>query len=233
MPITENFRYILLPVDIIISVIGKIIFKISPLVVLNTNFLGVIGILMPLVYYYFLAHIIVAVYDFFKKGKKSNIVFWNSDNRRALKNFLSTRNIWKNAKQYSIDVFLKIYFGFLVIDAVIPYFSLIYFPPREIFGIWDIINFSILAVAVIGLFSFVWKKRIFTRKFWKIYFFVFLIWNIIFLCFVPMPQIIIAQTVGSGQSRWFMVLYIALSRIPLYGSLFFYTFKENIWKNYL
>ncbi len=70
MPITKNIMYILLPVDIIVSLIGKIIFKISPALLLNTNFLGILGILLPLVYYYLLAHLIVVAYDFFKNHKK-------------------------------------------------------------------------------------------------------------------------------------------------------------------
>lgn len=69
MPITKNIMYILLPVDIIISLIGKIIYVTFPSI-LSTNFWGIIGLLLSLSYYYILAHLIVLAYDFFQNNKK-------------------------------------------------------------------------------------------------------------------------------------------------------------------
>ncbi|MFH1192376.1 MAG: hypothetical protein V1655_02780 [bacterium] len=68
-PITENFKYILLPVDIIISLIGKIIYVTFPSI-LSTIFGGIIGLLLSLSYYYLLAHLIVLAYDFFKNKER-------------------------------------------------------------------------------------------------------------------------------------------------------------------
>ncbi len=78
MPITENFRYVLFPVNFIVSIVAKIAYGGFPLLLKTTmirggvgiNIIGIIGFLLTLSYYYFLAHFLFLFTVFLRKKFK-------------------------------------------------------------------------------------------------------------------------------------------------------------------
>jgi len=56
------------------------------------------------------------------------------------------------------------------------------------FWSWNTIDFLTITISLIGLWAFIWKKRIFTQMFWKIFFAINIAWNIFSAIFIPIPQ---------------------------------------------
>ncbi|MEA3464253.1 MAG: hypothetical protein U9R14_04245 [Patescibacteria group bacterium] len=79
MPITENFRYILFPVNFIVSAIAKFSYNFFPLLLrpvmdgpfMGISIIGVIGFLLTLSYYYLLVHFLFLFVMFLKRNLKN------------------------------------------------------------------------------------------------------------------------------------------------------------------
>lgn len=89
---------------------------------------------------------------------------------------------------------------------------------------WEIVDFIIFAVALIGLFAFIWEKIIFPRLFWKINFFTHILWNMFYLYFLPFPEQIKEIT---EASQFTISTTSVIYYIPLFYGLYFYAFKFN------
>jgi hypothetical protein len=78
-PITENFRYIWLPINYIVSVIVKFAHNYFPFLLrpaaggrfIGINIVGIIGFLLTLSYYYLLAHFLFLLPAFLKRKLKA------------------------------------------------------------------------------------------------------------------------------------------------------------------
>ena len=72
-------------------------------------------------------------------------------------------------------MFWKIYFWLLIVLTVPSYFW------QGFSRSWEIIDFILFIVAMIGLFAFSWQKKMFTQLFWKTYLPTYIIWNVFYV----------------------------------------------------
>ena len=118
--------------------------------------------------------------------------------------------------------FWKIYFWFILIFSVLAYLA------QGLPRTWEVVDILVMALAIIGLATFCWKKKVFGELFWKVFLVVFLAWNVFYQYFLPrlqeppdlveLPQPIVAT-----------IEFITF--IPLIVALFFYGFKKTeLWK---
>ena len=79
------------------------------------------------------------------------------------------------------------------------------------------IDLLISILSLVGLVGLAFKKKIFSAKFWKVYFFVYLIWDFLFNIVID-PYV--RQTKFNPTSLIGLVILI-----PLYIALYIYGFK--------
>jgi hypothetical protein len=112
----------------------------------------------------------------------------------------------------AIDTFWKIYFwAFLIL-------MLTAFAELGLNKVWLIIDLVFSIVGMIGLFSYAYKRKVFTAIFWKLFFPVLLVWHFLYSELIY-PTIAEANyTIGVrllGLSVW----------MPVYIALYFYAFR--------
>jgi hypothetical protein len=96
--------------------------------------------------------------------------------------------------------------------------------------IWEMLEMCFFLIAIAGLFGYCWKKQIFARIFWQIFFTVFLCWIIFYYFFLPhMP-------LGPGLEKTPFTVFFGIAalviglHLPLIAALFLYAFKrKDIW----
>lgn len=117
-----------------------------------------------------------------------------------------------------VNILWRIYFGFLIINGIFVYLL------GGVSTIWEIFDALISCIAFIGLFGYLFKKKIFSKLVWKIYFFVHLLWNIFYFYFIPLQERIldILQTSPSSMIIGTLIFYL-----PLFFALYIYAFEEN------
>lgn len=81
---------------------------------------------------------------------------------------------------------------------------------------WAILDIPLSTLALIGLFSYAYKKRVFGAQFWKLYFFTYLIWDLIYN-FIITPS-------ASEDSSAITILFAFIIICPLYVALYRYAF---------
>lgn len=119
----------------------------------------------------------------------------------------------------------KIYFILILILSVPTYFL------QGFYRIWEIIDFIVFLIAMMGLFGFAWRKKLISKLFWQIFFSVQLVWNFYYLYFLPLPQKVfeIMENVnGSSQFAVATLTFVIFS--PLIIALYLYAFKYFNWK---
>ena len=118
----------------------------------------------------------------------------------------------------------KIYFFFITLISILGVVS-IYFDPN--FGIFEIFSIITVVPATIGLFGYVFRKKILNPKFWNIFFFSYLSWSILYI-FVSKAD----QQAGMSNNEYIITIIIGTTiSIPAYLALFYYGRAScNIWR---
>ena len=121
-------------------------------------------------------------------------------------------------------MFWKIYFWLLIVLTLPSYLW------QGFSRSWEIIDFILFIVAMIGLFAFSWQKKMFTQLFWKTYLPTYIIWNVFYQYFLPLPQKVSEVDLGGlSQSMTATITWIIF--IPLIIALYLYGFKRTeLWK---
>ncbi len=129
-----------------------------------------------------------------------------------------------------INILWRVYFYYFILCWIIFIFSLAVFPAlMEILpgthNIWlKIVDLVIQLIAIIGLFAYIYQKRIFRPVFWKTFFCVFLIYE--FADFLIMALSVQNFTTFFG---WWLIVELLL--VPLVIAVFLYAFKSKIDEN--
>jgi hypothetical protein len=82
---------------------------------------------------------------------------------------------------------------------------------------WYYIDLLISLLSLVGLFGLAWKQRFFSAHFWKTYFTIYLMWELVF-------NLIIDPYVNKTELGFSIILGFAMF-LPLYASLYIYGFK--------
>lgn len=78
----------------------------------------------------------------------------------------------------------KIYFVFLSLLTFSIFFD--YFTTLN-WTFYDLIGFLSMVIFAIGIYAFTFRKKVFSLLFWKIYFWLAVIWDIIYLLYIFTP----------------------------------------------
>lgn len=120
-------------------------------------------------------------------------------------------------------VFWKIYFCFLMVFVVPGYLW------QGFSRSWEIVDFAIFVVAMMGLFAYSWQKKMLNQQFWKAYLILYLVWNVYYNYFVPLPQkvteMLIEMDLG-GFPQATVATTSLVFIIPLFIALYLYGFKR-------
>lgn len=121
-------------------------------------------------------------------------------------------------------MFWKIYYYFFIFIFISAYINLsLQFNWGSTFRIWELINLPFMVLLLVGLHAFVWKKKIFSINFWKVFFFISLIWGIYYLYIVPIPT----NFKVDGVSQFSSALLSTILNAPLAVAIFLYSFKRK------
>lgn len=118
----------------------------------------------------------------------------------------------------------KAYFGFSLYAAVV---SSVYVPTIADLGVFDVLDFAISLVAVVGLYGFTFSTRILNVVFWRYFFYLALVETLIF-CFV-LP---LFGTARYGREFHFDAFYLFELGyvIPMLYALNAYAYKRpRLW----
>jgi len=112
----------------------------------------------------------------------------------------------------------KIYFWIVVLFCLIsiPFYI-------TILRVWEFIDVSLMIIAMIGLFRFAWKKKILKNRFWKVFFFIWVIWTPIYHFGIPLP----AEVVNSfAIPQWLIAVLTLIPAIPQFIAVYYYAFSN-------
>ena len=109
-------------------------------------------------------------------------------------------------------MFWKVYFVLLIAFILYGYQLMI-----SQLNAWYYLDLLISILSLVGLFGLAWKQRFFTAHFWKIYFAVFFIWDIVFNFLIDpyINKITLDPSIAIGFAIF----------LPLYISLYIYGFR--------
>ena len=118
----------------------------------------------------------------------------------------------------------KIYFFFITLLSIFGYIFLFFEPG---FGIVEIFSIILIVPATIGLFGYIFRKKILSPRFWNIFFFVYIAWSILY-SFVSK----IDQQAGMSENEYIISMIIGWAiSIPAYLALFYYARAScSIWQ---
>ena len=108
----------------------------------------------------------------------------------------------------------KIYFWFILFLLVISYIPIFIKREAVLLHIWDLV---VSVPSLAGLFCFAYKKIWLPASFWKIYFFVIVVWDLVFNLVIT-PKIDAHYTVLDAALGFGIML-------PLYIGLYLYAYK--------
>jgi hypothetical protein len=93
---------------------------------------------------------------------------------------------------------------------------------------YEFIDVVIFAFALIGLYGYAWGKGILSQGYWKVFFFIMIIWNIVYHYFIPVPAKV-AETL-QGQSQAYSATIGLIIFIPLIIAIYLYGYKrDDLW----
>ena len=121
----------------------------------------------------------------------------------------------------------KIYFWILLLLLLLAYTAIFMGMP----SIWDLLDSFISLVAITGLFSYAYKKRILTPKFWSIVFVTIIAWdftyNLILTDYLGVAQQIEQDYKSSIATKLASLALV----IPEYIALYLLAFNSDLlWK---
>lgn len=122
----------------------------------------------------------------------------------------------------------KIYFWFLSVLLVISYAMIFTGQP----AIWDLIDVLISAPALLGFFAYSFRKPLFNQKFWKCWFVIFIVWDVVYNLIITEYLGLAQQYEGSEESTITEMLIGYIIFLPEYIALYLLAFKaDHIWGN--
>lgn len=129
----------------------------------------------------------------------------------------------------------KIYFWAVLIINLILYF---YIASANSPKIGDLIGLIIAVISLIGLFAYTYKKAIFSKSFWKRFFWVFLLSEIIYFIYsyTPLENLIplreLTTVLGNGnETALIQDLMIIILLSPLFFPHYYAIYKLGDKKN--
>ena len=119
----------------------------------------------------------------------------------------------------------KIFFWLFTPLMLITIFGILFI---ENLNALDYIDVFIFLLTLLGLYGYAFSKKIATRAVWKVVFYTFIIWSVFYEAISPFILNIPQYGVAAEIDMWLLLNIIYL---PLFISLYFYSFKsEHIWK---
>lgn len=76
----------------------------------------------------------------------------------------------------------KIYFWIVLINGAIAYIW------YQFSRLWEIIDLPIFVISMVGLYVYIWKKEVFSKNFWKVFFPIQIAWNIFYFYLNSLPE---------------------------------------------
>jgi hypothetical protein len=120
--------------------------------------------------------------------------------------------------------------GWKIYFIVILFISLLSYSSYGTMRIWDIIDLILFIISMVALFGFCWSKKLLNQQLWRIFFVIFIVWNIYYHYFVPMPRVM-DEFSNKGMSQTLLATINLSLYIPLLVALYLYSFKKvEIWK---
>ena len=130
------------------------------------------------------------------------------------------------------SIFWKIYFFILVALTLFGFMGMISY---EGFGIAEIISILTGCIGTIGLYGYVFSKRIFKRSFWLYFLAVFIIFNIAYFFITDamiFPEI---EELSPAENKFVILITIIFTfviSLPAYVGLLLYGIPSNkLWKS--
>ena len=113
------------------------------------------------------------------------------------------------------SIIWKMYFFFITLLSIFG-FTVLYFDPN--FGLVEILSIILFIPATIGLFGYIFRKKILNPKLWNLFFLGYIAWSILYI-FVSE----IDQQAGMSEMEYIISMTIGwVLSIPGYLALFYY-----------
>ncbi len=128
------------------------------------------------------------------------------------------------ASKENLTMFWKTYFWVITSLIIVGYAS------EGFSSYWEIIDLPVLICALVGLFSYAYKKRIFNKIFWKSFLPIYIIWDLTY-------NLVLSPEYSEEPIETIVILIGLIIALLLYIALFKYAFiflegKEEIIKKY-
>lgn len=118
-------------------------------------------------------------------------------------------------------MFWKAYFFIIIILAAIstPFYA-------KTLRFCEILDISLMIIALIGLFGFAWKKQLLNKEFWKVFFVGWITWTLAYHYVIPLPEEALKiSTVTLPQ--WYFATLSLIPAIPHFISIYKYAFSNR------
>ena len=129
------------------------------------------------------------------------------------------------------SVFWKIYFWLLVCLTVLG--SGVTFS-EENFGIIEIIDLPMTLISIIGLYGYVFSKRIYTQSFWFFFFWVYLVFCFVYPVLSDIDIFVNDPELSTAENKFINIFTIVLLIplvLPSYIGLLLYALPSNkLWQ---
>ena len=130
------------------------------------------------------------------------------------------------------SIFWKIYF---FIYAIFCLFGVMEMVGYEGFGVAEIISILTASIGSIGLYGYVFSKRIFKRSFWLYFVAVFIIFNIAYFFITDAVSFPEMEDLSPAENKFltlFAIIVGAVISFPSYVGLLLYGLPSNkLWKS--
>ena len=120
-------------------------------------------------------------------------------------------------------MFLKYYArlmaGMFLVGTVVGAFRF-----RSVLTPWDVADWAVSLLSLVGLFGYVWRQQIFSRPFWMAFVPISLAWSLLYEVFFRNPAIF----PWTAATRTPELIVVSIFLIPLYFALFRYAFSDAV-----
>src|SRR6267142_1575095 len=95
---------------------------------------------------------------------------------------------------------------------------------RSVVRPWDLVDWVVTLLSLIGLFGYVWKQRILSRAFWAAFVPISVVWSFLYEGVFHNPAI----SPGNAATRMPELIVVGVFLFPLYFALFRYAFSDAV-----